>query len=150
MVSKLWLKNMEGNWLSHKTIYYLETKKINVHKVQKEISKIQHLSSLNDRYICKYKNLPNNDIIYDFVPTNNQESTFGIIRKIYNHYTQEYKFQTKSTNNLKIKYIKKKIIYTEYIYSINANFRISITIIKKCGKYIAICFNSEIKITQNL
>lgn len=139
-------ENVEGSWLYNKTIYYLDAKKININKSQKQITKLKNLSLLNNRYICKYKNFSNKEILYNYISTTNGCSTFGKLQKIYNNYIQEYEFQLNYNNNLKITYTKQNIKYTEYIYSINTNFRISIVIIKRLNKYIAICFNSEIKI----
>uniref|UniRef100_UPI003002F6EE Ycf58 n=1 Tax=Anunuuluaehu liula TaxID=3049639 RepID=UPI003002F6EE len=138
--------NIEGKWLSHKTIYYLNTKKININKCQKQIIRLKNLSLENNGYICRYKNLSDQEIVYNYIPTTNKYSTFGILQKIYNNCIKEYQFQLKDNNNLKIRYIRQDIKYTEYIYTVNTNFRISIVIIKRLNQYIAICFNSEIKI----
>lgn len=138
--------NIEGNWLYNKTIYYLDSKKININKSQKQITRLENLSLLNNVYICRYKNFSNKEIIYNYISRTNEYPTFGTLQKIYNNYIQEYEFQLNYNNNLKITYTKQNIKYIEYIYFINTNFRISIVIIKRLSKYIAICFNSEIKI----
>ncbi|CCP38189.1 conserved hypothetical plastid protein (plastid) [Chondrus crispus] len=143
---KLLSNNIEGNWLSHQSIYYLQAKKIKINKFQKNIDRFVDQSLQNHSYICKYKNLSSREIIYNYVAENNPKSKSGILQKIYSSCIQTYKLSLNNTNCIEIKYLKNGIQYTEYTYIINKNLKISVIIIKKNNNYIAISFNSEIKI----
>lgn len=143
---KLLSKNIEGNWLSYQSIYYLQAKKIKINKFQKNIERFVDHSLLNYSYIYKYKNLSSREIIYNYVVENHPKSKFGKLQKIYSNYIQTYELSLNNINCIETKYLKHEIQYTEYTYIINKNLRISVIIIKKYNDYIAISFNSEIKI----
>lgn len=141
---KLLSNNIEGNWLSHQSIYYLQAKKIKINKFQKNIDRFVDQSLLNYSYI--YKHLSSKEIIYNYVTENKQKSKSCKLQKIYSSYIQTYELSLNNTNCIETQYLKNDIKYTEYTYIINKNLRISVVIIKKHNNYIAISFNSEIKI----
>lgn len=145
---KLLSKNIEGGWLSQQSIYYLEKKKVTINKFKKNIVRFVNskLVQLSYSYICKYESLPNEEIIYNYSITCDKNHNSGELKKIYSKYIQAYKIELKSTSCVQIKYKAKKITYIEYTYIINKNLRISIIIIKKNHNYVAVCFNSDIKI----
>nr|QCI04100.1 hypothetical protein [Antithamnionella ternifolia] len=60
---------------------------------------------------------------------------------------KQYSYTKQKINILKCKYTYQNIIYNESLYFINPKFFISIALIKNNYKYIAISFNSYIKLS---
>nr|QCI09088.1 hypothetical protein [Inkyuleea mariana] len=146
------LEQMEGDWISQKTLYYLKKKYIYNNKSNIKILKLNNFtnniiknSSNYNIYNFQYSNKKNNDL-YFFSKKSNYSS--GNIKKISSNDIQNYHFQLISSNCLIIQTMEKNIKYIEYIYYINKNFRISITLLKKINQYIAIAFTSYIRIIQ--
>nr|YP_009296206.1 hypothetical protein Sebd_054 [Sebdenia flabellata]AOM65141.1 hypothetical protein Sebd_054 [Sebdenia flabellata] len=161
MVHKIYdfLTNLEGEWISQQTVYYINTKKVNVHKIKNKIMRMKTnniniidtlSSSTNNIYTLKYVDL-NTDNISSNIFIVRDQSNLGHLQKIYSESKQNYIYKLCSDSSLQIQYIDKVNCYSEYIYVLNKNFRISIGIMKKLEKYIAVSFTSHIKtIKSNL
>nr|QVY58190.1 hypothetical protein [Eucheuma denticulatum] len=148
MLQKL-VNTLEGRWTSQKTIYDFTNKKIDTHNSIVNISLIKFTNiSVNLAYVCKYENSNKKKITYNYIAQNKQLPIIGKIEKADTSIVTEYMFQLQDKNNLKIQYHDKNILYTEYIYFIQENFKLSFVIIKKEQKYIAIGFISDIKIIK--
>nr|QVY58393.1 hypothetical protein [Kappaphycus striatus] len=143
------VNTLEGQWLSQKTIYDLINKKMDVQNSNINISLIKFTNiSVNLAYICEYKNINTQKITYNYITQNQQLPIVGKIEKANNYTVIEYIFKLRDKKNLKIQYYNKTVLYTEYIYFVNQNFKLSVVIIKKENKYIAVCFLSDIKIIK--
>nr|QCI06211.1 hypothetical protein [Dicranema revolutum] len=138
---------LKGDWISQQTIYDFIEKKITSYEYKMKIFSSQQLNEINlsvNSYICQYKS--SKKIIYDYVPLNNKYPIIGKLKKKINDKVNQYIFKLNDINNLKILHSNNKIIYIEYIYLINSNFKISVIVIKKSNQYNAISFTSDIKI----
>ena len=147
----LLFKDIEGKWIYHQTFYCLINKVIKVNKQNVHITKLnsfQKKEYINQRhnYIYKYKKSDNKKFIYQYLCKQNPVSASGTIQKTGNFISIQYDFQSYGRNYLKIGCNNKEIKYSEYIYTINNNLRISIIIVKKLNRCLAISFTSQIKI----
>nr|QVY57986.1 hypothetical protein [Betaphycus gelatinus] len=148
-ILKKLVNTLEGKWISQKTIYDFTTKKIDIQNSSIDISLIKFKNiSANLAYICEYENIHKKKITYNYITRNTQLPIIGKIEKADNYIVTEYIFRLRDKNNLKIQYYDKNVSYTEYTYFIHENFKLSIVIVKKANKYIAICFISDIKIIK--
>lgn len=145
------LIHIQGNWISQRTIYYLKTKKIKTFNIKNNVN------SINKSHIIFNKNFINyDDNIFEWYINNKLSinlylfsKSLNNISKIERNIHKEYKCIKENNNYLKIKCVNKDIECLEYIYYISKTFRISIGLIKKLNKYIAISFTSDIKIIKD-
>lgn len=147
LYSNHFFKNLQGNWISQKNIYFLNNKKQNKYKEQISIIQYKNIIDLYQEELYKYKI----NIISKKNQLNQEYSTLNIypkkiIKKI-DRVSKLYKIYFISNNLLKIQSnsINNKFTYNEYIYLINPNFKISIGILTKSKKYIATILTSYIK-----
>nr|YP_010198972.1 hypothetical protein LK147_pgp119 [Hydropuntia urvillei]UAD88421.1 hypothetical protein [Hydropuntia urvillei] len=140
------LNKLEGTWICQRTNYYIDNNKINDYQKEIQIKKIHTINNLKakDYFFDKYQ-IFNKNIQYLFFQPNKSE--LGKVQQIINNQIKYYKFKICTSNYIKIEFIKTNVIYYEYIYFINSRFRITICILKKNYKYLAISFISEIKIS---
>lgn len=142
---------VEGKWIYHQTFYCLINKVIKINKQNIYITKLNSLKkqeyiNRHNYYIYEYKKSSNKKFVSQYSYKENSIPTSGIIQKIENSIKTKYDFKSYEKKYLKVSYNKKEVKYCEYIYTINNNLRISIIIIKKLNKYLAISFTSQIKI----
>ena len=152
---EFFLYHMDGNWISHKTIYYLKNKtftnnqaKIRINITKKHSNQLLTNENINIEQFHQH-NILNKNIIYKYnIETKDKLHTTGKLEKINNDVHKEYLFNFQDSC-LKLQKKIKNINYTEYIYFINKKFILAIIIIKKQQNYIAVGFNSNIKINEN-
>ena len=142
------LINTEGSWISQRTIYYLKSKKLKNFNIK------HYFSTQNSTGKISKQNLFNKDVyMLEWCNINTPKQNLYLfeknIKKIYQNIIKEYSCTQYKNNYLEIKYRKKNIECLEYFYQISQTFRISIGLIKKEDKYVAISFTSEIQIIQN-
>lgn len=139
--------NCSGKWTSTKTIYFIKEAKIykyqeNVnicHEMNKNIQKTQNQLIFDIKYITKIQR------------TYNQNHSIKLeYPKLYKNdklanSSYSYNLIIISKYCIKCTLINNNIEYNEFIYSINANFTISIGILKKYNKYVSTIFTSYIK-----
>nr|YP_010902860.1 hypothetical protein REP59_pgp120 [Hypnea flava]WCH54914.1 hypothetical protein [Hypnea flava] len=138
---------LEGQWVCNQTIYSLKTKKIYNHKFTTEIPSLESLNYSHLQNIVCITKIKNQYTIYQYMYPyllNNQE---GFINKIENKKIQKYIFVLNSSKILKITNCMNNIKYTEYIYFIDENFKLSFGLMKMNNKYKSISFTSDIKIS---
>nr|WCH56106.1 hypothetical protein [Calliblepharis sp.] len=143
------LQYLEGKWISNQTIYDLKHKQINTYQFNTEILLLNNSKTNNFQYIYKYKNIQNENIIYNYIFQYNLYQKSGIIEKINKNKKTKYIFIHNSKNSFRIIYSQNNIIYIEYIYFLHQNFKLSVGIMKKSNKYKAIYFTSNIKIMHS-
>nr|YP_009296002.1 chromophore lyase [Schizymenia dubyi]AOM64937.1 chromophore lyase [Schizymenia dubyi] len=142
------LQKIEGEWLSQETIYYLQTK-----------YEQNNLSTVNIKYLASnkkqdkkseaYKITYNiNNFLSEYYFSHLYDNNFGIIEKYTNKHNKTYEFKIHSHNCIEIKTYKANIEYIEYLYLIDHNLKLSLSLLKKFDKYISISFNSKIKIAK--
>jgi len=144
------LNNIEGDWISQRTIYYLKTKRFKTFHMKSFIGPFNILNPIRTKnlmdyngYIIKwYNNKQIRENLYIFADNLNQ------IQKIEGDYNRIYQFEFKTVHLIKIISNYEKMQCIEYIHLVSQNFRISISLIKKLNKYIAIAFTSDIKIIK--
>lgn len=143
------LNSVEGRWISQRTIYYFDKRQIESKKIYIDIKKIEDVERNNetDTIIYSYKYIYENQssIVYNYIINTRSIGNCGIISKISNKTKKQYEFIFYN-KCLKIQYIKDSTMYTEYAYLINSRFKISVVIIKHNNNYVAISYNSDIKI----
>lgn len=141
-----WLDQFYGNWITKKSIYLLKNKIQNNYEEALNIFKDTNTTNIYS-YQLNFNVLKNNNknIYYQLICLNNN------IQKNNSKLKQSYNINKINNKLLKIDLTtkSKNIIYSEYIYSINNNFKISIGLLKKNNKYLLTIFTSYIK-TNNL
>ena len=148
----IFLKNIEGTWISQKTIYYVNKKKFSFIKTKNQIKQvdtsniidnlllpIENFDALQIINLNKGKNIGNFFIL-------NKKDNLSNLTKVSNSLKDNGHLKIYSNNCLKIKFTRNKISYIEYLYVIKNNFKISIGLIKMNNKYIAATFTSCIKV----
>lgn len=149
------LLEMEGHWISQRTTYCLKNNKIQSAQVKTQVSLIKtnkmNVENNNRNQtisLCEYYPLLNREVFYVYKPSKIRSLTIqGTIQKYYNN-KLETQFFLLQNNYLKININKKNIHYLEYVYFISSKLRISVTFIKLHEDYVAIAFNSHIKINR--
>jgi len=145
------LTHMQGSWVSQRTIYYLKTKKIkNFNRSHNfKLGKSNYWTLNNDL-------LKNNMQVIEWCNTNQINKNLYVffdklnyIKKLNQDIVKEYECLHQKNQYIEIKYQQKDLQCFEYFYYISKTFRISIGLIKKTNKYIAISFTSEIQIVQD-
>nr|YP_009237742.1 hypothetical protein [Gracilariopsis lemaneiformis]YP_009294652.1 hypothetical protein Gch_053 [Gracilariopsis chorda]AJO68546.1 hypothetical protein [Gracilariopsis lemaneiformis]AML79963.1 hypothetical protein [Gracilariopsis lemaneiformis]AOM66912.1 hypothetical protein Gch_053 [Gracilariopsis chorda]UAD88827.1 hypothetical protein [Gracilariopsis chorda] len=150
MIYQSFLSKLEGNWISQKTDYFTNTKKIEYSQSYIQLKKVKNILKITE----KNKNILCNYVFYNknnqtqgyYIFFKDSKSYYGNIKKITNNQINHYIFKIYTNNCIKIEYVKNNIIYREYIYFINDRFKITISLLKDYNKYLAISFISEIKI----
>lgn len=122
-------ESMEGSWMVKQTIYCPQNKYL-VHN-QEDIKFQKNL--LYDIHNRRNKSL---------ITFNN---TCYINKKNDQYTSNKYLYKVQTNKLMKFNISKYGINYTEYIYNININFKISIAILKSTQQYISIIFTSYIK-----
>nr|YP_009244075.1 hypothetical protein Gele_056 [Gelidium elegans]AMK96317.1 hypothetical protein Gele_056 [Gelidium elegans] len=117
-------EKIQGKWYSHQTIYFVSNKKVKNYR---------NIITLNTNYFKENKL--------------NQYNPYDIIHEEFIDDTLFYSYTILNSNCIKIlsKSSEDNINYIEYIYSINQNFRISITYLKDLQRCLAVSFNSYIR-----
>lgn len=147
LYSNHFFENLQGNWISQKNIYFLTTKQQNKYKEQISIIKYNKEVNISQDKLYQYKIY----IASKKDQSNQQYSNLNIceqkIIKEVNKVNKLYDIHFISSDLLKIQLnsLHNNFIYDEYIYSINPNFKISISILKKSNKYIATILTSYIR-----
>lgn len=145
--SHYFFENLDGNWVSQKNIYFVNSKIqyqykeiINLINNSNNLHVVNTLLYQYDLYTLSKKN--QKKIIYTSLYIYKKN-----IIKMINKLIKNYNISLISNNLLKvqIKLDKKYFIYDEYIYSINSNFKISIGLLKKSNKYVSTTLTSYIK-----
>nr|YP_009774101.1 conserved hypothetical plastid protein [Caulacanthus okamurae]QIZ74718.1 conserved hypothetical plastid protein [Caulacanthus okamurae] len=138
---------LEGKWICQQTIYDFTNKIININQDKINyltLKKIDKAELINCSYICQYSN--NKKIVYKYVNSNNYYPVQGTIKKLDQNIITNYFFKLENENLLKIEYLNNNIKYTEYVYFLHKNFKLSIILLKTIKYYNAVCFMSSIKI----
>nr|QCI06405.1 hypothetical protein [Dictyurus purpurascens] len=141
------LYNFDGDWMSKKSVYLLNSK---IERTYKQYIKVKIKNGINDLYKYDITHIQqyykSNDLygkisfyLSDIIQKNNK------IIKFY-----KLKFIKLDLLKLQIKLQKNKLVYTEYIYYIHNNLRVSISLLKVQKKYISIAFTSYIKLFNQL
>lgn len=143
---KLFLKTLEGYWLSTQTIYYIPTRKIINRKNKNYLKYIQNNEGFNQIIIADENNLPNT---YHFILKNYKQEFIGETEKKTLNRTYCGQFKLYSSYCMKIIYNKENINHIEYIIKCTKNFQLSIGFIKIKKNYVAAKFTSRIKILIN-
>lgn len=143
-------KELEGNWISQKNIYFLNTKK--QYKYQETLSIIR-----NDNSAQFHKSLLSRYNLYDCLQQNQKHIIYSNFN-IYQKYILKEKHQTilkyeivNISNKLlriQFKVRENNYFYSESFYSVNKNLKISIGLLKQSNKYIATILTSYIKRTN--
>lgn len=141
-------QHFEGEWLSQESIYLLKSKK---QKINNNTIKIfrrkMNLVILNKANLFYTYNL---DILLDRFPDNTCSSLLHNKASVPSKFSVDINFKLICYNLLKTSctIMEKKLVYEEYLYSINSNFKISVGILKKLGykKYLGISTASYIKV----
>nr|YP_009511034.1 hypothetical protein [Hydropuntia rangiferina]AXI96707.1 hypothetical protein [Hydropuntia rangiferina]UAD87390.1 hypothetical protein [Hydropuntia rangiferina] len=145
------LNKLEGKWIYQRTDYYANNKNTNYYQKEIQIKKKRNINQLYSEehltYNYQISNREKNEEI-DYIFFKPNKSNFGKIHRITDDSINYYRFIIYSCNSIKIESVQQNLIYNEYIYLINSKFRISICILKKNHKYLAISFISEIKISH--
>ena len=147
------LQSFEGNWISHQTVYSLQKKDIKVNKQYIHVNNFNSIQKDNNQvisYLYKDENTQTskNNILYQYIYKNAHNVNSGVIYKTYMNTNIIYQFKLYYGNYLKISYTAKDVNYTEYVYSVNQNLKMSIIMIKMMYRYVAICFTSKIRINK--
>nr|AOM64533.1 hypothetical protein Riqu_054 [Riquetophycus sp.] len=148
---KSFLFNMPGNWICQKTLYCIKNSEIRSHQIKININTLTNNSNNNEETIIQHYyqySILNKNIIYKYIQDKDQFNIKGILYRIYNNTKSEYKFELHN-GYLKLQSGKDDLKYTEYMYCVNSKFIISIVVIKINQNYIAVGFNSNIKINKN-
>nr|YP_010903854.1 hypothetical protein REP96_pgp121 [Hypnea musciformis]WCH56905.1 hypothetical protein [Hypnea musciformis] len=140
---------LEGKWISNQTIYNLKNKKTYNNKFITEIPSLTSLNDINLNNIICITKTHNQYTIYQYSLPNLLNKKQGFINKTKNKRIKKYIYVFNSTKILKVTNFIKNIKYTEYIYFIDINFKLSFSIMKIYDKYNAICFTSDIKLSIN-
>nr|YP_009511442.1 hypothetical protein [Gracilariopsis mclachlanii]AXI97319.1 hypothetical protein [Gracilariopsis mclachlanii] len=150
MIYQHFLSKLEGNWISQKTDYFTNTKKIKHSQSYIELKKVENIlkiSKNNQNILCNYVFYNKNNQTQGYcIFLKDSKSHYGNIKKITNNQIDHYTFNFYTNNCIKIECVKNDLIYQEYIYFINDRFKIIISLLKDYHKYLAISFISEIKI----
>nr|WCH56306.1 hypothetical protein [Hypnea sp.] len=141
------INHLEGIWVSNQTVYDFKNKTIHNYKFDIEVSLLNKLShsKTHTQYMCKYKNI-HNKIIYNYILQPALHQKYGTIEKIEDNEIVKYVVIFDSNRRFKISYSQQDIVYTEHLFFLHKNFKLSIGIIKKANKYKAISFTSDIKV----
>lgn len=137
MIQKV-LKNMEGKWKYQQTIYNLQKHQTNYYQ---------------NTFLVEMENNNKIHFIYDKEQKKNyieilQTNSFNKITTYNNNLNaKQYLYKQQRINLFKIKYRDNNVIYDETLNLINSNFFLSTIKIKYKNKYIAIAFNSYIKLS---
>nr|YP_009244474.1 hypothetical protein Gchil_055 [Agarophyton chilense]AMK96716.1 hypothetical protein Gchil_055 [Agarophyton chilense]ASP44611.1 hypothetical protein [Agarophyton chilense]UAD84355.1 hypothetical protein [Agarophyton chilense] len=149
MTYKNILDKLVGKWIHQRTNYFIHNQQINYHQEEINLKEIKNISiSKKDNnlfYQYELSNNINDQKIY-YIFSKEEQSKFGQAHKITNNEVKYYRFIIHTHNCIKIESAKADISYNEYIYLINSKFKITISILKRGQKYLAISFISEIKI----
>nr|WOA02467.1 hypothetical protein [Gloiopeltis furcata] len=146
--------NIEGNWISQQTIYYLKIRQKSINTFKFDVStSIKFLESTEiDIYEHRYTYNDNPDLDYNvnywYGDTNEVRKKGGAVQKTYKKISKNYVFSIINEHTLKIKSNHENILYEEFVYYVNKNFNLSVITIKKLNNYVAICFTSSIKIIK--
>lgn len=146
---EIFTKSLEGVWASQQTIYDFTNKTISINILEIDICMLNQVNRDKLSYSCHLKNKNNKKNTYIYSVESDLNSVPGTLKKIYNDKILRYKFIIHSNNYLKIQYRKNHLLYTEYVYLIHKNIKLSIVVIKKFCSYIGTCFISDIKIKNN-
>nr|QCI07408.1 hypothetical protein [Leiomenia cribrosa] len=149
----LLFKEIEGSWIYNQTFYCLINKVIKINKYKMNIIKLNSFENQKNfnkfdknNYIYEYGKPQQGKVIYKYKDIKYSKNTSCFIERIDDPISIKYNMQLYEKNYLKINCKTEKINYSEYIYAINKNLRISFILVKKFNKCIAISFTSQIKI----
>nr|YP_009497942.1 Ycf58 [Gracilaria changii]ART65206.1 Ycf58 [Gracilaria changii] len=153
MIYKNILNKLEGKWICQKTVYFIRNNQVIYNKQKIEIKQVYNIHTLKKTksmiYNYQLYNIKDNNKTY-YLFLKEDKSEFGELRKITNDEIKYYRFKTYKNNCIKIESIKKNIIYHEYIYLINPNFKVTICLLKKNKNYLATSFVSAIRVSNQL
>lgn len=145
---KSFLKNFEGKWLLQKNIYLLTNKKQTTGNDVIEVLLKNDFTILNKINAFYSYNFDSWQPSYSYkISSNNLKYNTN---NVLNPYKLNVNLKFVSSSLLKIycEVINKSLIYEEYLYSVNNNFKLSIGILKnlRYKKYIATIVTSYIKL----
>lgn len=144
------IKSLEGIWKSQQTIYDFTTKTSNTDKLHIKVYLPSKINIKQDfcSYICQYKQENNKKIVYRYFSLHKLYPISGTVQKIYKNVTIKYTFTLYNRHHLKIQYLNGNVLYTEYVYFIHKNVKLSMVTIKQLNQYTITCFTSDIRIIK--
>lgn len=141
------LQTIQGTWILQKTTYYIHNQSLEIYTSENTISIQKKLDNICEEQISQYYYVKNTDINKNeersqILIVNQQDIRLKIINDKINYNGTLNLYSDKYINKI---FIYKNICYSEFNYPITPKFLLSIGVIKKNNRYIAVTFASYIK-----
>nr|YP_010986205.1 chromophore lyase CpcS/CpeS-like protein [Polyopes affinis]WOL37123.1 chromophore lyase CpcS/CpeS-like protein [Polyopes affinis] len=145
------LQIMEGNWISQKTTYFLKNNQVYLNQfkyildISTDLTFNNNVNQENFGHFNLEYHKNNIKLKDNYIFTYTNQNDLGLIKKKTRKKLSNYQYSIYASNCLMIKHKDKNVEYIEYIHKINSKFIISMALLKKSDKYIAISCSSNIK-----